>query len=139
MWEKGLKSEEDDILDLLINLKKSGNEPLLSILRDQSINCFEWALAEIDILAKASENWIECGVWVLYPKGSQVLLSRPGLGRNPRVWDEPLRFRPKRHVHDEDSVVVLTDPELHMLSFSTGRRGCPGVVLGSTPEHDAFG
>ncbi|KAG6400084.1 hypothetical protein SASPL_141572 [Salvia splendens] len=31
MWEKGLKSEEDDILDLLINLKKSGNEPLLSI------------------------------------------------------------------------------------------------------------
>ncbi|KAG6400022.1 hypothetical protein SASPL_141510 [Salvia splendens] len=31
MWEKGLKSEEDDILNLLINLKKSGNEPLLSI------------------------------------------------------------------------------------------------------------
>ncbi|KAG6400040.1 hypothetical protein SASPL_141528 [Salvia splendens] len=31
MWEKGLKSEDDDILDLLINLKKSGNEPILSI------------------------------------------------------------------------------------------------------------
>ncbi|KAG6400102.1 hypothetical protein SASPL_141590 [Salvia splendens] len=102
----------------------------------------EWALAEIDILAKASKNWIECVPHVsskdtvvcgyFIPKGSQVLLSRPGLGRNPRVWDEPLRFRPERHVHDEDSVVVLTDPELHMLSFSTGRRGCPGVVLGST-------
>ncbi|KAG6400070.1 hypothetical protein SASPL_141558 [Salvia splendens] len=121
---------------------------------DNPSNAVEWALAEIDILAKASEeldrvveidilakapfnvphvsskDTVVCGYFI--PKGSQVLLSRPGLGRNPRVWDEPLRFRPERHVHDEDSVVVLTDPELHMLSFSTGRRGCPGVVLGST-------
>ncbi|KAG6400037.1 hypothetical protein SASPL_141576 [Salvia splendens] len=144
---------------------------------DNPSNAVEWALAEIDILAKASEeldrvvgkdrlvqefdlpklnyvmtclkesfrihplapfnvphvsskDTVVCGYFI--PKGSQVLLSRPGLGRNPRVWDEPLRFRPERHVHDEDSVDVLTDPELHMLSFSTGRRGCPGVVLGST-------
>ncbi|RVX03019.1 Tyrosine N-monooxygenase [Vitis vinifera] len=26
------------------------------------------------------------------PKGSHVLLSRVGLGRNPRIWEEPLRF-----------------------------------------------
>nr|DAD25787.1 TPA_asm: hypothetical protein HUJ06_027255 [Nelumbo nucifera] len=41
------------------------------------------------------------------PKGSHVLLSRIGLGRNPKVWD--LRF----------------------ISFSTGRRGCMGAALGS--------
>lgn len=29
------------------------------------------------------------------PKGSYLVLSRPGLGRNPRVWDEPLKFRPR--------------------------------------------
>ncbi|GFZ19984.1 cytochrome P450, family 79, subfamily B, polypeptide 2 [Actinidia rufa] len=39
------------------------------------------------------------------PKGSHVLLSRPGLGRNPRAWAEPLRI---------------------------GRRGYAGVTLGST-------
>ncbi|XP_047964763.1 isoleucine N-monooxygenase 1-like isoform X2 [Salvia hispanica] len=164
MWEKGLKSEEDDILDLLINLKKSINEPLLSIWEikaliveimietvDNPSNAVEWALAEMinqpDIVAKAceeldqvvapfnvphvsSKDTVVGGYFI--PKGSHVLLSRPGLGRNPRVWDEPLRFRPERHIHDEASEVVLADPELHMLSFSTGRRGCPGIVLGST-------
>jgi len=28
------------------------------------------------------------------PKGSHVILSRIGLGRNPAVWDDPLRFNP---------------------------------------------
>ncbi|GJV61355.1 valine N-monooxygenase 1-like protein [Tanacetum coccineum] len=65
------------------------------------------------------------------PKGSHVILSRPGLGRNPEVWDDPLIFNPDRHLKG-DSEVVLTDHNLRMLSFSTGRRGCPGVLLGST-------
>ncbi|GJY56190.1 valine N-monooxygenase 1-like protein [Tanacetum coccineum] len=55
----------------------------------------------------------------------------PGLGRNPEVWDDPLIFNPDRHLKD-GSEVVLTDHSLRMLSFSTGRRGCPGVLLGST-------
>ncbi|CAL5427001.1 unnamed protein product [Camellia sinensis] len=66
------------------------------------------------------------------PKGSHVLLSRPGLGRNPRIWDEALKFKPERHLKDDGSDVLLTDPELRMISFSTGRRGCAGVTLGST-------
>ncbi|KAI3768729.1 hypothetical protein L2E82_19559 [Cichorium intybus] len=65
------------------------------------------------------------------PKGSHVLLSRPGLGRNPDVWDDPLTFNPDRHMN-HDKEVVLTDHNLQMLSFSTGRRGCPGVLWGST-------
>ncbi|KAK8654049.1 hypothetical protein V6N13_128029 [Hibiscus sabdariffa] len=28
------------------------------------------------------------------PNGSHVILSRLGLGRNPRVWDEPNEFKP---------------------------------------------
>ncbi|XP_058198694.1 isoleucine N-monooxygenase 2-like [Rhododendron vialii] len=66
------------------------------------------------------------------PKGSHVLLSRLGLGRNPKVWDEPLQFKPERHLKRDGSDVMLTDPDLKMLSFSNGRRGCPGVTLGST-------
>lgn len=66
------------------------------------------------------------------PKGSYLVLSRPGLGRNPRVWDEPLRFKPERHLLNEEGEIGLVDHELNMLSFSTGRRRCPGVVLGST-------
>ncbi|XP_047952725.1 phenylalanine N-monooxygenase-like [Salvia hispanica] len=195
MWRRGLKREEDDILDLLINLKSSDQtKPLLSVREikaqiieimietvDNPSNAVEWALAEMinqpDILAKACKeldrvvgkdrlveeldipnlNYVKAclkesfrihplspfnvphvsskdvvvgGYFI--PKGSHVLLSRPGLGRNPRIWDEPLRFDPERHIVDESSEVEFVDQELRMLSFSTGRRGCPGILIGST-------
>ncbi|XP_019162297.1 PREDICTED: isoleucine N-monooxygenase 1-like [Ipomoea nil] len=65
------------------------------------------------------------------PKDSHVIISRPGLGRNPRVWEEPLKFMPERHLKNDGSEVSFVDPELRILSFSTGRRGCPGIQLGS--------
>ncbi|KAI4321040.1 hypothetical protein MLD38_034463 [Melastoma candidum] len=65
------------------------------------------------------------------PKGSQVLVSRIGLGRNPKVWDEPLKFNPERHLGDGCAELTLAEPELRFLSFSTGRRGCPGAYLGT--------
>ncbi|KAF3452267.1 hypothetical protein FNV43_RR02700 [Rhamnella rubrinervis] len=34
------------------------------------------------------------------PKGSNILLSRLGLGRNPRVWEDPMRFDPERHLKE---------------------------------------
>ncbi|CAN0902386.1 Valine N-monooxygenase 1 [Linum grandiflorum] len=51
------------------------------------------------------------------PKGSYALLSRYGLGRNPKVWPDPLKFDPERHLHDPE--VVLTEHELRFISFST--------------------
>lgn len=64
------------------------------------------------------------------PKGSHVLLSRIGLGRNPKVWPDPLRFDPDRHlVRGGD--VNLAEPDLRFISFSTGRRGCMGAPLGT--------
>nr|XP_016459705.1 PREDICTED: tyrosine N-monooxygenase-like [Nicotiana tabacum] len=46
------------------------------------------------------------------PKGSVVLLSRLGLGRNPRVWDDHMKFKPERHISKEGGDVVFTDSEL---------------------------
>ncbi|KAK9167937.1 hypothetical protein Syun_000077 [Stephania yunnanensis] len=66
------------------------------------------------------------------PKGSHVLLSRLGLGRNPEAWDEPLKFRPYRHLNTGSQLPVqLTEPDLRFISFSTGRRGCPAAELGT--------
>lgn len=61
-----------------------------------------------------------------------MLLSRIGLGRNPRVWEDPLSYKPERHIVDQDSKVVLVDNDLRMISFSIGRRGCAAIMLGST-------
>ncbi|CAH8382175.1 unnamed protein product [Eruca vesicaria subsp. sativa] len=64
------------------------------------------------------------------PKGSHVLISRLGIGRNPNVWDKPLRFDPERHLGNNKSV-ELNDPDLNIISFSAGRRGCMGSNIGS--------
>uniref|UniRef100_A0A453A9K2 Tyrosine N-monooxygenase n=2 Tax=Aegilops tauschii subsp. strangulata TaxID=200361 RepID=A0A453A9K2_AEGTS len=64
------------------------------------------------------------------PKDSHILLSRLGLGRNPKIWSEPLEFRPERHLNTVN--VLLTEPGLRFISFSSGRRGCPGISLGTS-------
>ncbi|CAL0301354.1 unnamed protein product [Lupinus luteus] len=66
------------------------------------------------------------------PKGSHVLLSKQELGRNPKVWNDPLKFKPERHLKNDGSEVVLIEPDLRFISFSTGRRSCPAVMLGTT-------
>ncbi|XP_027337514.1 isoleucine N-monooxygenase 1-like [Abrus precatorius] len=66
------------------------------------------------------------------PKGSHVIIGRRELGRNPKVWNEPLKFKPERHLKSDGSDVVLTEPDLRFMTFSIGRRGCPGVMLGTT-------
>ncbi|CAA0829149.1 cytochrome p450 79a2 [Striga hermonthica] len=195
MWRQGIKKTEEDILDVLINLKDSENNRILSVQEisaqiidimiaavDNPANAVEWGIAEIinqpHILDKAHEeldqvvgrdrlvqesdlpklNYIKSCIkesfrlhpvapfvpphvssddvtvgGYLIPKGSQIMLSRMGLGRNPRVWNDPLEYKPERHIVNViEKEVVLVDNELNVLSFSTGRRGCPGVVLGST-------
>ncbi|XP_050378084.1 tryptophan N-monooxygenase CYP79A68-like [Argentina anserina] len=67
------------------------------------------------------------------PKGSNVLLSRVGLGRNPKIWDNPLKFDPERHLSEDASQQVdLEERGLRFISFTTGRRSCPGGTLGTT-------
>ncbi|MED6194257.1 hypothetical protein PIB30_026769 [Stylosanthes scabra] len=70
----------------------------------------------------------------LIPKGSLVLLDRHLLGRNPKIWNEPHKFDPQRHLINSKGrdKVILTEPDLRFVSFSIGRRGCPGVTLGTT-------
>ncbi|KAF7076293.1 hypothetical protein CFC21_080966 [Triticum aestivum] len=66
------------------------------------------------------------------PKGSHIIVSRTGLGRNPAIWDEALCFNPERHMNLADGGdVVLTENELRFISFSTGRRGCIASSLGT--------
>ncbi|KAM3192908.1 hypothetical protein ACQJBY_069841 [Aegilops geniculata] len=71
-------------------------------------------------------------------KGSHVILSRMALGQNPTVWDEPLHFKPERHIEDNVNV-VLSESELRFISFSTGQRGCIAASLGTTMSFMLFG
>ncbi|EAZ27538.1 hypothetical protein OsJ_11492 [Oryza sativa Japonica Group] len=73
------------------------------------------------------------------PKGSQVILSRVGLGRNPRVWDEPARVPagaspvavPCRRPWRRRRGGAHGGRSCGSCRSAPGRRGCPGVSLGT--------
>eukprot|EP00257_Ricinus_communis_P012243 XP_002534163.2 valine N-monooxygenase 1 [Ricinus communis] len=75
----------------------------------------------------ATQDTIIGGYFI--PKGSWAILSRFGLGRNPKTWQDPLKFDPERHLNEGE--VVLTEHDLRFVTFSTGRRGCIAALLGS--------
>nr|GMC88614.1 isoleucine N-monooxygenase 1-like [Ipomoea batatas] len=187
MWNDGTKTEQEDILDVLINLRCLTSEEikahlleLMVTIVDNPSNAVEWVLAEMlnqpEILIRAMEeldnvvgrerlvqesdlsklNYLNACLKEVFrvhplssfvpphlcssdttvsnyfiPKGSHVIISRHGLGRNPKNWEEPLKFKPERHLKNDGSEVSLVDPEVRVLTFSAGRRGCPGVQLGS--------
>ncbi|CAA7057131.1 unnamed protein product [Microthlaspi erraticum] len=52
-----------------------------------------------------------------------------------KIWDEPDVFKPERHLdeHDRDSMgVTLMEPDMRLVIFSTGRRGCAGTKIGAS-------
>ncbi|XP_010462740.2 PREDICTED: dihomomethionine N-hydroxylase-like [Camelina sativa] len=67
------------------------------------------------------------------PQGSHVHVCRPGLGRNPKIWKDPLVYKPERHLQGDGITkeVTLVEKEMRFVSFSTGRRGCIGVKVGT--------
>ncbi|MED6125887.1 hypothetical protein PIB30_072869 [Stylosanthes scabra] len=68
------------------------------------------------------------------PKGSHIILRRQGIGQNPKIWEESLKFKPERHLqqnNDGFKNLNLNEPSLNLITFSTGRRACPGIMLGS--------
>ncbi|KAG0548762.1 hypothetical protein BDA96_01G195300 [Sorghum bicolor] len=143
----GDKKDAEDILDVLVSLEDEDGQPLLSIdeIKAQTV----WAVAEMmnkpGVMQKAMEELdtvvgkerLTCTTvaagYYLIPKGSHVIVSRIGLGKNPRVWPEPLEFRPERHLSDGAGVVVLAEPDLRFVTFGTGKRGCPGGFSWSNP------
>ncbi|CAM8893876.1 unnamed protein product [Rhodiola kirilowii] len=69
----------------------------------------------------------------LIPKGSHILISRYGVGRNPEAWEDPLTFDPERHVKSGAALrSVITDPSLGFITFGVGRRSCVAAILGTT-------
>ncbi|QHO48505.1 Isoleucine N-monooxygenase [Arachis hypogaea] len=66
------------------------------------------------------------------PKGSHILIRKLGIGQNPRVWNEPLKFKPERHLKKDGYDLTLTESNLELFTFGTGRRSCPAITLGTT-------
>jgi len=74
------------------------------------------------------------------PKHSRVLVNVWGMGRNPNIWKEPLKFVPERFIDDEMcSHVEYRGKHFELIPFGAGPRMCVGLPLASRMVHLMLG
>ncbi|GMN35000.1 hypothetical protein TIFTF001_005027 [Ficus carica] len=72
------------------------------------------------------ESSKECTIGGFHiPRGTMLLVNLWAIQHDPKIWDEPTKFKPERFKELGDGMRV----GFKLLPFGTGRRGCPGENL----------
>ena len=66
----------------------------------------------------------------LIPTKSRVIVNAWAIGIDPRIWEDPLEFKPKRFVGKDFDMIRYS--QLRMIPFGVGRRSCPGFSMAIT-------
>ena len=74
------------------------------------------------------------------PKHSRVLVNIWGMGRDPHIWNEPLKFIPERFIDDNKMRSVdYKGQHFELIPFGAGRRMCVGFPLAIRMVHSVLG
>lgn len=66
------------------------------------------------------------------PAGTTAMVNMWAITHDPSIWKDPWAFMPERYVEEEISIM---GSDLRLAPFGSGRRVCPGKVLGLTTVH----
>nr|WOF00834.1 flavonoid hydroxylase 2 [Dracocephalum moldavica] len=68
------------------------------------------------------------------PKETWLIVNLWKLHRDPRVWSDPMEFRPERFLNG-DRIIDVKGQDFELIPFSAGRRICPGTNFGMQMLH----
>lgn len=66
---------------------------------------------------------------IFVPKGARLIVNLWKLHRDPRIWSDPLEFKPERFLNSHANI-SLKGQSFEYIPFSSGRRMCPAVNYG---------
>ena len=82
-----------------------------------------------------TENCIIGGYHV--PKGTRLIMNVWKIQTDPRIWSDPLEFKPERFLTTHKNVDVRGQ-NFELLPFGSGRRVCPGISFALQMVHLAL-
>lgn len=63
------------------------------------------------------------------PAKTVLFFNLWSMGRDPKLWKNPLEFMPERFMGEEDNEFDLREQNFQFMPFGTRRRACPGISL----------
>ncbi|CAA0820631.1 Cytochrome P450 82C4 [Striga hermonthica] len=63
------------------------------------------------------------------PAGTRLIINAWKLHRDPRIWADPLQFRPERFLSGAHKEIDVRGQHFELLPFGGGRRICPGIAF----------